>query len=335
MTTSTTTAITDNFSSNHCSAPIGIFDSGIGGLTIAQAIHKLMPNEKLVYFGDTYHTPWGDKSRQTIEHYATTICEFLLARHCKAIVVACNTASAVAYEFIKQSVGQRALLINVIDPIIDYLTNAKNLSNNHLHFKNIGLIGTKQTVASASYAKKLAATNRTLSLHALATPLLVPLIEEGFLDKPACKLILAEYLASPILQNIDALILGCTHYPLLKQQIQEFYVNNSKYINNKNKVIQLIDSAEHTAQYLQQLLQQHHLLNTTEPSALSELSKHSELSAHLEQNPPNILSKDLFISDYNPHFVKIAQQFFPKHILSPCNIWQMPEDQQTQEEKVA
>lgn len=268
------------------SSPIGIFDSGIGGLTVAKAINQLMPAENLIYFGDTYHSPWGDKSKVVIEHYVTTICDFLLAQHCKAIIVACNTASAVASSYITKYVANRAHVVNVIDPTVEYI--GKNMAG-----QRIGLIGTKQTIASASYTSRIAEVAADIEVRSLATHLLVSLIEEGFIDKPACALILEEYLSNPILDNISALILGCTHYPLLKTQISAFY----KTTENKKEVT-LIDNAALTADYLQRLLIDNNLANAN-----------------------NTAQNQFFISDYNPHFVSIAQHFFTDYTLTPYQMW--------------
>lgn len=265
-------------------APIGIFDSGMGGLTIVKAIHNLLPYENIIYFGDTQHTPWGDKSKDAIKHYATSICDILLNHGCKVIVVACNTASAVAYQAIQKHTKDIPI-INVIDPVVDFIST--KLDN-----KKIGLIGTKQTVASNNYIEKIRAKTTTIQVQALATPLLVPLIEEGMANTLPAKLILNMYLADPQLQNIQALILGCTHYPLLKEQIQDFY---------ENKVL-IIDSTKLTAFCLQQILLQQNLANQNHTHA----------------------KQVFYISDHNPHFVKLAKLFFPHDItVSPFPLWEI------------
>ena len=255
-------------------APIGIFDSGMGGLTVVQAISKLLPNENLIYFGDTQHTPWGDKSPAAIKHYATNICDMLLAKGCKAIVIACSTASAVAAIEIEH-IARHIPVLNVIDPVVDFV------AQQFKHAK-IGLIGTKQTVASNNYLQKLAIKNSSLQIQAVATPLLVPLIEEGMAKTKPLELILAMYLQEPVLAGIDALILGCTHYPLLKQQIEDFY----------NHSIPIIDATKLTADCLQQLLINNNLINHNSAAA-----KHV-----------------FYMSDDNQHFAKLAKIFFPGDI---------------------
>ena len=230
--------------SNH---PIGIFDSGIGGLTVAKTIMELLPNENIVYFGDTAHTPWGDKSQAAIQAYSVKICDFLLQHQCKCIVIACHTASSAAFELVKEYVGDKAHIINVIDPVVHHV--GKYHAN-----RKIGLIGTKQTIRSNTYKKRLDTLKLNIELSALATPLLVPLIEEGFLNKPVSQLVVTEYLSHPTLNNIQALILGCTHYPLMKPYIQNFYQNQ----------IEIIDASEITARTLKDELSFHRLLNQQE-----------------------------------------------------------------------
>lgn len=224
--------------------PIGIFDSGIGGLTVAKAINTLLPNESIIYFGDTAHSPYGNQSAAAIRHYATKISETLLAQKCKLIVIACNSASAAAFAEVQHVVQDQAQVLNVIDPVIDHLTT--NYAN-----KSIGLIGTKQTIKSAAYATRLAARAPSIKLASLATPLLAPIIEEGFADSNAAQEILTHYLSDPKFADISALILGCTHYPLIKSQINEFF---------KNK-IEVLDSATLIAQHVRATLQQNDLLN--------------------------------------------------------------------------
>lgn len=253
--------------------PIGIFDSGMGGLTVAKAITELLPNENIVYFGDTAHTPWGDKSHNTIQHYSLKICDILLQHKCKYIVIACHTASAIAAYAVKQHVGDKAHVVNVIDPVIHHI------GLRHAN-KKIGLIGTKQTVRSNTYQHRLKDLNQNIEFSALATPLLVPLIEEGFKDNLISEMVVSEYLSHPSLSNINALILGCTHYPLIKKYIQSYY---------KDKV-DLIDASEVTAHMLKQELQNNNLLNQ---SPIIQ--------------PANRL---FYVSDSSEFFVQTTQLFF-------------------------
>ncbi|MHA7877750.1 MAG: glutamate racemase [Bacteroidota bacterium] len=224
--------------------PIGIFDSGIGGLTVARAVKDLLPQETIVYFGDTAHLPYGDKEATTIQSLAIRVCNFLLQRQCKVILIACNSASAVAYDLICAHVGKQAAVLNVIDPMIDYIGS---------QFKGelIGLIGTQQTVHSRVYEKKIQALRLGIRLRALATPLLVPMSEAGF-TQDISQEIIHSYLESPVLRHIKALILGCTHYPIIKTQIQAFYQHQ----------LSVIDATTMTALYLQRFLVRHQLLST-------------------------------------------------------------------------
>lgn len=263
--------------------PIGIFDSGMGGLTVAKTITEHLPNENIIYFGDTAHTPWGDKSVAAIQAYSLKICDFLLEHHCKFIVIACHTASTIAYEQIRAYVGNRAEVINVVDPVV------KHIESRHAN-KKIGLIGTKQTIRSNLYKKRLECLNQNIQLASLATPLLVPLIEEGFSDKVMSKLAVKEYLSHPSLQDIHALILGCTHYPLIKSHIQNFY----------STLIDIIDASEITAQSLKEHLIVKNLLNCY----------------HATQ-------RIFYVSDYSEFFAHTAKLFFPGNIeLKPYPLWE-------------
>ena len=225
------------------SAPIGIFDSGIGGLTVAHAIQKILPNESLVYFGDTAHLPYGDKSEAAIQAYSIKIADVLLMKGCKVIVIACNSASSAAYELLKEYV-RSVKIINVIDPMV-------NLVLDTYAGKSIGLIGTKRTVQSGVYQRKIQEAREKITLHSLATPLLAPMIEEGFFDNKISHEIIAQYLNDAELQNIEALILACTHYPLIKKEINAFYQNN----------MTILDSSEVVAEALKQHLFESKLLN--------------------------------------------------------------------------
>ena len=260
--------------------PVGIFDSGIGGLTVAHAIKKMMPMESLVYFGDTAHLPYGDKSEATIQAYSIKIADVLLKKNCKVIVIACNSASSAAYELLKEYVHQEVKVINVIDPMVSWV-------GEKYHDCNIGLIGTKRTVQSGIYTKKIEALGKNIKLQSLPAPLLVPMIEEGFFNNKISHDIIEEYLRDPVLQNIDALILGCTHYPLIKNEIRAAYTNK----------IDVLDSSEVVAHALLDYLKSNDLLNTSNDlndhflvsdytdsfEASTKLFFHS--SVHLEKHP--------------------------------------------------
>lgn len=196
--------------------PIGIFDSGIGGLTVARAVAQRLPHERLVYFGDTAHLPYGEKSTAAIQAYSIKICDVLLRQHCKLILIACNSASAAAYELVREYVGSKAVVVGMIDPVVQHV-------GRHYAGRPVGLIGTKQTVGSNIYRKKIDQLDLSVDLHALATPLLVPMIEEGFFAGRVSEEIIRAYLDHPTLQGIDALLLACTHFPLIKPQMEAHY----------------------------------------------------------------------------------------------------------------
>ena len=276
-------------------SPIGIFDSGMGGLTVAKTITELMPNEDIVYFGDTAHTPWGDKSVSAIQAYSIKICDVLLQHQCKFIVIACHTASTAAYELVREYVGNKAHVINVVDPMIEHI--GKHHAN-----KKVGLIGTKQTVRSNTYQKRLESLDQNIQFASLATPLLVPLIEEGFAQNEISERMVGQYLTHPILRDVEALILGCTHYPLLKQYIQDFYkrpVDN----HSKNEIpVDIIDASELTALALKAQLALHKLEN-------------KDLS--------HISTRLFYVSDHNEFFDNTAKIFFPDKIqLKPYPLWE-------------
>ena len=220
-------------------SPIGIFDSGIGGLTVAHAIQQHLPNESIVYFGDTAHLPYGDKSEAAIQAYSIKIADVLLKKGCKVIVIACNSASSASYELLKEYVLDQAHIINVIDPMIEYVVKEFN-------GKKIGLIGTKRTVQSGIYTKKIVASNAGIELASLATPLLAPMIEEGFYNNQISHEIIAQYLSDQTLTGIEALILACTHYPLIKKEILDYYQGKATILDSSVVVAKELDN------YLQQ-----------------------------------------------------------------------------------
>lgn len=228
---------------NSENGPIGIFDSGIGGLTVAKAIHEHFPNESIVYFGDTAHLPYGDKSEAAIQAYSIRIADLLLKMGCKVIVIACNSASSASYELLKEYVNNQAHVINVIDPMVEFV--AKELGD-----KRIGLIGTKRTVQSGIYQKKLVAINPSSTLHSLATPLLAPMIEEGFYNSQISHEIVWNYLSDPILHSIDALILACTHYPLIRNEINEFYKGKVRILDSTQIIVETLEDYLITNQLL-------------------------------------------------------------------------------------
>ncbi|SKC78424.1 glutamate racemase [Ohtaekwangia koreensis] len=224
--------------------PIGVFDSGIGGLTVAHAIKKLLPQESMIYFGDTVHLPYGDKSEAAIQAYSVKIADILVKKGCKVIVIACNSASSAAYELLKEYVRKDIRIINVIDPMVD-------LVQKQFPARQVGLIGTKRTVQSGVYTRKLAEGKTDITVHSLATPLLAPMIEEGFFNNQISHEIINTYLSDPVLQNIEALILACTHYPLIKKEISNFFEDK----------LAILDSSEVVALALKDHLEKENLLN--------------------------------------------------------------------------
>lgn len=248
--------------------PIGIFDSGIGGLTVAHAIRKLLPEEDLIYFGDTAHLPYGDKSEAAIQVYSIKIADILLKKGCKVIVIACNSASSASYELLKEYVRTDTHVINVIDPMVDLVTS--KFTGRH-----IGLIGTKRTVQSGVYLRKIQEANKDIELHSLATPLLAPMIEEGFFNNQISHEIIAQYLSDPALKDIEALILACTHYPLIKKEINAYYGGQ----------MTILDSSEVVAQALQKYLTEEGLLNAANPAEhhflVSDFTESFESSARM------------------------------------------------------
>lgn len=218
---------------NYDNRPIGIFDSGIGGLTIADGLIQLMPQESMIYFGDTQHLPYGDKSAKTVQRYALGISEFLLKNNCKAIVIACNTASALAFDIIKEKFPE-VKVYNVIDPVVEEVIESKK--------STIGVIATRATIKSDMYAQKIKKLNPQISVISLATPLLVPMIEEGFHNNNVSHDIISSYLSKVELSKIDELILGCTHYPLIKEEIKQYYKGRVQIIDSPTIVAKRVSN---------------------------------------------------------------------------------------------
>ena len=260
--------------------PIGIFDSGIGGLTIAYALKSKLPNESFIYFGDTKHLPYGEKSEEAIKYYSLQIAKFLEQKKCKAIIIACNSASSVAFKHISQHITSIPVY-NVIDPIIDVVSQDCG--------KKIGVIGTKATIKSNVYPQKINECCKKTKIVSLETPLLAPMIEEGFFNQEISIAIIKNYLENKCLENIDSLILACTHYPLIKEEIIKFY-------NNRIKVI---DSAEIISEYIMKELKNLNIMNTNKNC-----------------------SHHFIISNYTKSFEKSAFIFFKENIkLEEIDIW--------------
>ena len=215
--------------------PIGIFDSGVGGLTVYKAIRSAFPEEDLIYFGDTARVPYGPKSRNTIIEYSVQNARFLLQKGIKILIVACNTSSAVA-------LPELMALTNI--PIIGVIGPGAEMAARLTQTKRIGVIGTEGTVRSEAYGRAISEIIPEAEVFSRACPLFVPLVEEGWLEHPATRQIVHEYLDPYLALDIDTLVLGCTHYPLLKEMISEVL----------GARVALVDSADAIASYLRSLL---------------------------------------------------------------------------------
>ena len=215
--------------------PIGVFDSGIGGLTVTAALRRLLPAENIFYLGDTARVPYGGKSRETIERYSIEMTGLLLAEQAKIIVVACNTASALAIPRLEEML--RVPVIGVIAPGAKASVEATR--NGH-----VGVIGTRATIYSGAYERAIHAINPKIRVTSQSCPMLVPLIEEGWLDDPVSDLVIGRYLEKMVRAGIDTLVLGCTHYPLLSGALKKF----------AGPEIQLVDSAHNCALAVKKLL---------------------------------------------------------------------------------
>jgi len=227
---------------------IGVFDSGLGGISVVRALIDLLPHEHLIYFGDTARVPYGSKSRATVIRFARQISSFLLEKQVKMIVVACNTASAVALDDLQQSLD--IPVVGVIDP-------GSRAAVSHALHGRIGVIGTSATIRSGAYRAAISQLNPEIEVVDQACPLLVPLVEEDWPRDGVIEQVLHRYLAGFQEQQPDSLILGCTHYPYLKAAIQEVVGSQ----------VHLVDSGQETAAEVQRLLQRLQLLNqeTSDP----------------------------------------------------------------------
>ncbi len=249
------------------SGPIGVFDSGIGGLTVAAALRELLPAEQIFYIGDTARVPYGGKSRRTIERYSVEIAGLLLAEQAKLIVVACNTASALAVPRLKQ-------LFNLpVQGVIDPGASAAVRSTRN---GRIGVIGTRATIASRAYEQAIHDLSSPAQVFAEPCPLLVPLIEEGLFDDPITDQILHRYLDPLLGEGIDTLVLGCTHYPLLRAAIARV----------AGEGVTLVDSAQNCA------------------LAVDEILKNRSLAA-----PPRQLGNlQVALTDATEGFLRVAEE---------------------------
>jgi glutamate racemase len=257
---------------------IGIFDSGIGGLTVLQQISRLLPREHLVYLGDTARSPYGTKSPEVVTQYACENTDFLVACGLKMLVVACNTASAVALEVLRRR--YQMPVIGVIEPgAQEAVRRSKN--------RRIGVIGTEATIASGAYTRALRALDPEVEVYTRACPLFVPLVEEGWVDNDVARATVAMYLHSFKHSGIDVLILGCTHYPLLKQTIADFL----------GERVVLVDSAEATARVVRATLVRYGLARRKGDGGAS-----------------------FFVTDVPERFIKVGARFLGAQVESAVRI---------------
>lgn len=222
--------------------PIGIFDSGVGGLTVVRAMMERLPFENLIYFGDTARVPYGVKSVPTISSFTLQITRFLLQKDVKMLIIACNTMAAVAADAVRAEAN-----VPVLDVIEAGALGALAATRN----KKIGVIGTPTTINSNAYARAIHQHDAEVSMFSQACPLFVPLVEEGWLEHPVTRMTAEEYLKPVVAQRIDTLVLGCTHYPLLKPLLQDVV----------GETIRLVDSAEAMAEQSAQILRESGALN--------------------------------------------------------------------------
>lgn len=240
-----------------------------------------MPSESIAYFGDTAHLPYGDKSPDSIRHYSREIARFLLEHKCKMVVIACNTASARAFTDVSRLCGKEVAAINVIDPVVAHVAERYATGK-------VGVIGTKNTIQSRSYLHRLRKAAPDLQVLSKATPLLAPMIEEGFFNQMISRTIIASYLDHPRFEGMQALILGCTHYPLIADEV-------AATVGPK---VEIINSAEVVAKAIQAELQHRNLLATGSPT------------------------DTFWVSDYTDSFKAATRTFFGERInLQPSRIW--------------
>ncbi|CAK8717929.1 Glutamate racemase [Candidatus Electrothrix laxa] len=262
---------------------IGIFDSGVGGMTVARTIEQVCPQYPLLYFGDVAHTPYGSKSSETIIGYSRRNTDFLLNQGAKVIIIACNSAAAASVDILRAEYSV---------PIIDVITATTSKAAAGTLNKKIGIIGTRATIRSGIYEKQIKRINPDCRIYSQACPLLVPLIEEGWLDKRETKMILRRYLHPLRQHQIDTLILGCTHYPLLTPLIW-------KKIGRK---VQLIDSSIETAWHLKTFLD-------NSPEITSNIKKNfKDCQSH------RLTKNRFFVSDSTPPLQKLADGIFGRKI---------------------
>lgn len=223
--------------------PVGIFDSGVGGLTVFDQVKKVLPNESVFYLGDTARVPYGSKSVDVVKHYSLANVNLLMALGVKSVVVACNTASAAALSFLQERFPNFNI-IGVIEPVVEYLLTRSEL-------KRIGIIGTNTTILSGAYQKALIRGNKNLDISAKACPLFVHLVEEGLFKGEITEMAIDMYLSEMKKNPPDALVLGCTHYPMLRNVLNDYF----------GKKVEILDTAFYTAKKLAGILSENGMMN--------------------------------------------------------------------------
>ncbi len=257
---------------------IGVFDSGIGGLTVLQKIIETLPKENTVYLGDTARAPYGTKSVETVLRYSFENTEFLVQKGVKAVVVACNTSTAIALTQLRDSLS--IPVIGVIEPgVRRAIKSTKN--------KKVGVIGTEATIQSGAYTRALKEADGGVEVYSRACPLFVPLVEEGWTDNDVVEMTIKAYLGSLKQSGIDALILGCTHYPLLKKAIREFIGSG----------VRLVDSAEETAREVETTLKK------------AVLTRRNGKGIH-----------SFFVTDAPDRFIEVGRRFLGEKVASAVRI---------------
>ncbi len=255
------------------SKPIGVFDSGIGGLTVVHALHERLPHENIVYFGDTARVPYGPKSPQVVREYAAEDVRFLISKDVKMVVIACNTVSAVALDVVQKHARV---------PVVGVILPGAEAAVKRTEKKRIGIIGTRATVNSKAYTHAIRQLDGSVHVVAQECPLFVPLAEEGWVEHPVTQMIAKEYLFPLKLEKIDTLILGCTHYPILRGAISSAV----------GETVSLIDSGDATAGEVERLLDLHGLRNQS-------------------TQRPNL---SFYVSDIPARFAEVGERFLGRKL---------------------
>lgn len=255
---------------NKTEAPIGVFDSGVGGLTVAREIMRQLPSENVVYFGDTARVPYGSKSKNNIIRFSRQIIRFLQTKNVKAIVIACNTASALALETVQQEIDI---------PIIGVIVPGARAAVNETRNGKIGVVGTEGTIRSETYTKVICSLRPDFSVIGKPCPLFVPLVEEGFAKHPITEQVIDYYLSEMKSTDIDTMILGCTHYPLLRSKIMTYFGDS----------VHIVNPAYETAIDLKEILNKHNI------------ASHSNKAGTYE----------FYVSDAAEKFTKFANSILP------------------------